>query len=91
MGGLLQEDGRDFLFYFVGQKDAVKLQDELEWLDAAEAHCWRCKHCRQNDFKPVNGTVYEDFAASSAAPHSTPEYWPRQQGKRCSANLKWQR
>ncbi len=27
---------------------------------------------RQNDFKPVNGTVYEDFAASSAAPHSTP-------------------
>ncbi|DBB11294.1 TPA: hypothetical protein ACH3X3_006727 [Trebouxia sp. C0006] len=26
MGGLLQEDGRDFLFYFVGQKDAVKLQ-----------------------------------------------------------------
>ncbi|KAL0040124.1 hypothetical protein WJX79_007702 [Trebouxia sp. C0005] len=26
MGGLLQEHGRDFLFYFVGQKDAIKLQ-----------------------------------------------------------------
>ncbi len=20
--------------------------DELEWLDAAGTHCWRCKHCR---------------------------------------------
>ncbi|DBA82463.1 TPA: hypothetical protein ACH3X2_000695 [Trebouxia sp. C0005] len=48
--------------------------DELEWLDAAETHCWRCKHCRQNDVKPVNGIVFEVFAASSsAAAYSTPD------------------
>lgn len=46
--------------------------DELEWLDAVEEHCWRCKHCRQNDLKPVTGVVFEDFAAPSAAAHSTP-------------------
>ena len=28
--------------------------------------------CRQNDLKPVNGVVFEDFAASSAAAYSTP-------------------
>ncbi|KAL0022962.1 hypothetical protein WJX77_011982 [Trebouxia sp. C0004] len=46
--------------------------DELEWLDAAGTHCWRCKHCRQNDLKPVSGTVFEDSAAPSAAAYTTP-------------------
>ena len=32
----------------------------------------KCRACRQNDLKPVTGVVFEDFAAPSAAAHSTP-------------------
>ena len=32
----------------------------------------KCRACRRNDLKPVNGVVFEDFAAPSAAAHSTP-------------------